>query len=53
MFESSIDATKIAMKAKIPEIEKTTDLVEYLMMKREEGATVTTQYSLADTASHL
>ncbi len=53
MFESSLDATKTAMKAKIPEIEKTTDLVEYLMMKRDEGAKVTTRYSLADTVSHL
>ncbi len=52
MFESSLDATKTVMKAKIPEIEKTTDLIEYLMMKREEGATVTTRYSLADTVSH-
>ncbi len=52
MFESSLEATKAAMKAKIPEIEKTTALVEYLMKKREEGATVRTRYSLADTASH-
>ncbi len=52
MFESSLEATKASMKDKIPEIEKTTALVEYLMLKREEGETVRTRYSLADTASH-
>ncbi len=53
MFESSLEATKAAMKAKIPEIEKTTALVEYFMKKREEGSTVTTRYSLADTVRYL
>ncbi|CAM9092594.1 unnamed protein product [Chrysoparadoxa australica] len=48
-MEAQLDKVKATMKAKIPEIEKTLELVKFLIEQREEEKTIRTNYSLADT----
>lgn len=49
MMENSLERTKENLKAKMPEIEKTLELVRVLQVKQEAGEGLTTHYSLADT----
>lgn len=48
-MESSLERTKQNLKGKIPEIEKTLELVRVLQEKQEAGEGLATHYSLADT----
>ncbi|EWM22180.1 prefoldin subunit 3 [Nannochloropsis gaditana] len=48
-LENSLGRVKLSMKAKIPEIEKTLELVHVLEGKQAEGEALTTHYNLADT----
>lgn len=48
-MENSLERSKINLKSKLPEIEKTLDLVRVLQQKHEAGEGLTTHYSLADT----
>eukprot|EP00611_Tribonema_gayanum_P016848 TRINITY_DN2928_c0_g1_i1.p1 TRINITY_DN2928_c0_g1~~TRINITY_DN2928_c0_g1_i1.p1 ORF type:complete len:212 (-),score=56.26 TRINITY_DN2928_c0_g1_i1:848-1483(-) len=49
MFETNLERTRSNMKAKIPEIERSLDLVKHLIQKQEEDEKVQTHYNLADT----
>jgi len=50
-MEGSLGRTKINIKQKIPEVEKTLEVVNFLKKKQEEGdkEPIQTHYSLADT----
>lgn len=50
-MEGSLGRTKINIKQKIPEVEKTLEVVNFLKKKQEEGDAepIQTHYSLADT----
>jgi len=45
-MESSLSHTKVNMKSKVPEIEKTLELVRVLQEKQTEGESLSTHYNL-------
>ena len=47
-MEESRTQQKASLKQKLPEIEKTLELVKYLMTKNLEGASISTRYCLSD-----
>ncbi|GMI45283.1 hypothetical protein TrCOL_g2696 [Triparma columacea] len=48
-YETNLANKRINIMQKIPEIEKTLNLVKHLKAKSDEGETITTQYTLCDT----
>ncbi len=48
-YETNLSKKRLTYQQKIPEIEKTLNLVEHLKSKHDDGETVVTQYSLCDT----
>jgi hypothetical protein len=48
-YETNLANKRINFLQKIPEIEKTLNLVKHLKAKSDEGETITTQYTLCDT----
>ncbi|CAM9335575.1 unnamed protein product [Laminaria digitata] len=49
LMESNMDKAKQSMKDKVPEIERSLDLVRHLQERQAKQETVRTHYSLADT----
>eukprot|EP00904_Undaria_pinnatifida_P013212 jgi/Undpi1/9020/HiC_scaffold_26.g11480.m1 len=49
LMESNMDKVKQSMKDKVPEIERSLDLVRHLQERQAKQETVRTYYSLADT----
>lgn len=48
-MESSFEKSKNAYKSKIPEIERTLELIDILRKRSESGEEILTNYSLCDT----
>ncbi|CAM9819097.1 unnamed protein product [Ectocarpus sp. 6 AP-2014] len=49
LMESNMDKAKQSMKDKVPEIERSLELVRHLQERQDKEETVKTNYSLADT----
>ncbi|CAM9711920.1 unnamed protein product [Pylaiella littoralis] len=49
LMESNMDRAKQSMKDKVPEIERSLDLVKHLQERQAKKETVKTNYSLSDT----
>jgi cell division ATPase FtsA len=48
-MESSFEKSKAVYKSKIPDIERTLDLIRAMMSKAEEGEDFIANYNLSDT----
>jgi prefoldin subunit 5 len=49
MFEATVEKSRASTKVKIPEIQRSLELVRHLVSKHGSGEAVLTQYNLADT----
>jgi prefoldin subunit 5 len=49
MYEANLDRTRASTKLKIPEIERSLDLVRHLIEKQGSAEKIKTHYNLADT----
>lgn len=48
-MEGSFEKSKVVYKSKIPEIERTIELIKTLKNKQESGDSITVNYPLCDT----